>query len=186
MGMPVPKRPITVDDLESMPDDGNRYEIIDGELFVTPPPLLRHQRAQMSLIARLLPYARTMGIELLAAPTGVRVSRCTQVEPDLLALAKMTDIDDSTGWISMSRLLLAVEVLSPGTRRVDRDRKRRLYLSEGVREYWTVDSQKRVVELWTADSDAARVVTDVLEWRPLSDRDALRIDLVEVFNEVHA
>lgn len=186
MGMPVQKRKYTVDDLDAMPEDGNRVEIIDGELFVTPPPIVHHQRAQMALIAQLVPFVRSMGAELLAAPTGVRVSRFTQVEPDLLAVARMTDIDESTRYISMSRLLLAIEVLSPSTRTIDRDRKRRLYVSEGVREYWTVDTKKRIVEVWTAATETPRVLTETLRWQPLPDCDALTIDLVALFKEVYA
>ena len=186
MGMPVQKRKFTVDDLDAMPEDGNRYEIIDGELFVTPPPIVHHQRAQMALIAQLVPFVTTIDAELLAAPTGVRVSRFTQVEPDLLAVGRMTDVDDTTRWISMARLLLAIEVLSPSTRKVDRERKRRLYLDEGVGEYWTVDAKRRVVEVWRAGNDSPRVEDSTLVWNPRHDRAPLTIDLQRLFTEVHA
>ncbi len=182
----MPRVPVTVDDLAAMPEDGNRYEIIDGELFVTPALLLYHQRAQMSLVARLLPYARSIGLELFAAPTDVRVSRITQVEPDLIALQQMTDAVPSTRWIAMSRLLLAVEILSPSTGHLDRERKRRLYLTEGVQEYWIVDTAARVVDVWTPHSAEPRVVCDVLHWQPRPDRAALVVDVGDVFAEVHA
>ena len=182
--MPVPKVPFTVDDLESMPADGNRYEIIDGDLFVTPAPTVYHQRAQMSLVGRLLPYVTSIGLELFAAPTDVRVSRTTQVEPDLIALPLMSDADRSTRWIAMSRVMLAVEILSPSTRRLDREQKRRLYLAQGVREYWMVDIDSRSIEVWAAKRQAPRIARVEMAWQPVPERDPLVLDLVALFNEV--
>ncbi len=101
----------TADDLALLPDDGNRYELIDGELFVTPAPIVLHQRAQMQLIARLLDYVTAHGMELLAAPTAVRASQWTEVQPDLLVLHRSPpDVLDAR-WVPMPTLALAVEIL---------------------------------------------------------------------------
>lgn len=86
----------------------------------------------------------------------------------------------------MSRSMLVVEIVSPSTRRVDRDRKRRLYLAEGVREYGIVDWKKRVVEVWAADSMAPRLAADVLVWQPRASGEPLSIELRILFDEVHA
>lgn len=184
MGMPVSKARYTVDDLEAMPGDGNRYEIIDGELFVTPALRVFHQRAVMRLVARLLPYSESLGLELFSAPTDVRVSQTTQVEPDLLALPQMHDATEETTWIGMSRLLLSVEVLSRRTRRVDREIKRPLYMREGIREYWIIDTRVRTIHIWRPEALTAEILRDSLTWHPVPDRVPLVIDLVEYFREV--
>ncbi len=186
MGLSVHKRKYTVDDLDAMPEERNRYEIVDGELFMTPPPSYEHQRTQMRLIARLLPFVDSVGLELFAAPTAVRVSHITQVEPDLIVIPQLTLSESTTPCVTMSRSMLVVEIVSPSTRRVDRDRKRRLYLAEGVREYWIVDWKKRVVEVWAADSMAQRLAADVLVWQPRASGEPLSIALRILFDEVQA
>jgi Uma2 family endonuclease len=186
MVMSVSKVPVLADDLEAFPDDGNRYEVIDGELFVTPPPSRVHQRVLGLLFEQLFPYGRACGVEVLFAPLDVRASSTTQVEPDILALPRHFEGRDATRWEPMSRLLLAVETLSPSTRRVDREVKRPLYVRGGVREYWIVDTDARSVEVWTPDAPDARVVRDVLNWQPVLEHAALTIDLVGMFREVHA
>ena len=184
MGMPMPKVPTTADELDDMPADGNRYEIIDGELFVTPPPSMRHQRAQMRLIARLLPYVESLGLELFAAPTDVRASPITQVEPDLLVVPRRRDLARGPNWVPMPQLHLAVEVLSPSTKRVDRGKKRTLYVSQGVVEYWIVDVDGRAIEVSVPGEPTARVLRELLTWRPLADREPLIIDLEGYFREI--
>jgi Uma2 family endonuclease len=139
MAMPLYKVPTTADELADLPSDGNRYEIIDGELFVTPAPAKRHQWALARLLTRLLPFVDSIGLALFVAPTDVRASANTQVEPDVFVLPRQRDIARGPNWLPMHQLLLAVEVLSPSTRRVDSGKKRTLYLSQGVAEYWIVD-----------------------------------------------
>jgi Uma2 family endonuclease len=184
MAMPLPKVSYTVEDLAGFPDDGNRYEIIDGALFVTPAPRLRHQSAMARLLLRLLPYADTAGLDLFCAPADVRVSRRTQVEPDIFALPRMTDLDDTTQWVAMSRLLLAVEILSPSTKRRDREIKRRLYMAEGVREYWIVDIDARAVDVWVPGATEPRGERESLTWTPIANAVPLTISLKAVFAEI--
>ena len=85
----------------------------------------------------------------------------------------------------MPALWLAVEILSPSTKRLDRERKRKAYLGNGVREYWIVDGAARRVEVWTPASKSARVTADTLIWHPVPERAALRIDLEALFREVY-
>jgi Uma2 family endonuclease len=84
----------------------------------------------------------------------------------------------------MSRLLLSVEVLSRRTRRVDREIKRPLYLREGIREYWIIDTRVRTFHVWRPGALTAEVLRESLTWRPVPDADPLVIDLLEYFREV--
>ncbi len=181
MAMPVSRLPTTADELDEVPEDGNRYEIIDGELFVTPAPSRTHQRTQVALVLRLAPYAQSLGLELLAAPTDVRASHRTQVQPDLLVLPRSFEWRTDTRWEQMSRLVLAVEILSPSTSRLDHVLKRKLYLTQGVAEYWIVDCDAQSISVWTAGQLTAHVQRDVLVWQPVVGHEALRIDLTAVF-----
>jgi Uma2 family endonuclease len=171
----------TVDDLDLLPDDGNRYEIIDGELFVTPAPIYVHQRAQMQLIFALGPYTQLVGLELLAAPTAVRASEFTEVQPDLLVLHQSPPNALEARWVPMPTLALAVEILSPSTRQRDRGLKRRTYLANGVAEYWTVDLRRRHVEIWRAGAESAALCTEALSWQPLLQAAPLQLDLLALF-----
>lgn len=169
--------PVTADDLEHFPDDGNRYEVIDGELFVTPAPLVSHQRVQMRLVEILLPYVRACGLELFVAPTAVRASPLTEVQPDLLAVMRGTSVSVGDRYIAMRDVLLAVEIASRSTARVDRERKRPLYMAEGVREYWIVDGDAGTVEVWRAGAAAPEIARDALRWQPVVTREALLVHL---------
>ncbi len=184
MAMPLPRVPTTADEIDAMPDDGNRYELIHGKLFVTPAPSIFHQRMLLVLLDRLRPYAISLGLEVFVAPTAVRSSLDTQVEPDLFVLPRMVEADESTRWVAMPRLLLAVEILSPSTRRRDRVVKRELYLPNGVAEYWIVDSSTQSIDVCTL-SDAMPVsVSDMLSWQPRAESNELMIDVAAVFREV--
>lgn len=126
--------PLTVDDLQSMPEDGHRYELVDGSLFVTPGPNLRHQTCLLSL-AVLMHGARPPGYTVLFAPFAYRPSTVTELQPDLLVA--MT-VDFGPDRIERPPLLV-VEVASPSTRRYDLGTKRLAYQDAGVAAYWLVD-----------------------------------------------
>jgi Uma2 family endonuclease len=142
---------LTEDDLATMPDDGHRYELLDGTLLVTPAPNPNHQRCVTSLLV-LLHAARRPGQTVLVAPLNVRLSRTTVLEPDVL-VAQTADL-------TPARLegppLLAVEVLSPSTRRIDLGTKRLAYEAAGVPAYWLVDPD--VPSLTVLELDAGRYV----------------------------
>jgi Uma2 family endonuclease len=146
----------TADDLDSLPDDGNRYELVDGELLVTPSPTVRHQ-AVAGELAFLLQRARPGGLRVLMAPMDVRFGPKRQVQPDVLVIR-----DEGLDAIRIESVpLLVVEVLSPGTRSRDQVTKRRVYEQAGVPSYWIVDPKRpslTVLELRDgAYADVARV-----------------------------
>jgi Uma2 family endonuclease len=176
----------TADDLQWLPDDSNRYEIIDGVLYVTSAPTLNHQRMVGALYRVIYPYATSLGLELFMAPVDVRASPVTQVEPDLLVAPRAVTHTVQTRWLPMPELILAIEVLSPSTARVDRGRKRELYLSERVDHYWIFDVDARSVSVWVPDAVECLTLTsaDELCWQPVASADPLVIDLGALFAEL--
>jgi Uma2 family endonuclease len=126
--------PFTEDDLADRPDDGHRYELIDGVLIVTPAPNIPHQRVVTRLLV-LLDGACQPGQEVFSAPLDVRLSHFTVLQPDVLVARQ----DDLTTARLEAAPLLAVEVLSPSTRRIDLGTKRLAFEAAGVPAYWLVD-----------------------------------------------
>ncbi len=126
--------PLTYDDLQAMPDDGHRYELVDGVLIVTPAPRRLHQRAITRLLV-LLHGAAPPDVEVLPAPLDYVVSDVTVLEPDIIA-AYAADYGD---YNLQQTPLLVVEVLSPSTARIDRGTKRLAFEGAGVPSYWLVD-----------------------------------------------
>ena len=185
MSMPLSDRHWTVDDLATLPDDGNRYEIIDGELLVTPAPSWRHQRIVRALFKRLLAYLEQHPIgEVLTSPADVAFARDFSVQPDLFVvpLDRERHRPPET-FAEAGRLLLAVEVMSPGSMRTDRYRKRPRYQKERVEEIWIVDGEARLVERWPPDDTVPEVLREELGWHPDPTHQPLVVDLVAVFRE---
>lgn len=184
MGMPAQKTEWTAAMARALPDDGKRYEVLDGELFVTPAPSLSHQNAVTRLWARLDPYVRSHSLGIaLVSPADIEFSPRRLVQPDVF-VAPLTASGKPRNWHDISSLLLAVEILSPSTARADRQGKRRIYQAEGVQEYWIVDLDARVVERWRPADDRPEIATDVIIWRPRSDAQPLSIELDAFFAEV--
>jgi Uma2 family endonuclease len=185
MAMPaLPTTGWTVDMLETLPDDGKRYEIIDGELFVTPAPTYPHQRALRELLLRLYAYVEGQReIELIFSPADVRSGPRTSVQPDLFVMRKPIR-PGPHGWPDLETLMLAVEVLSPATARADRSVKRRLYQSHGIAEYWIVDLDARLLERWRSGDERPEVLGETIEWRLDEQADSLVIDLPALFVKV--
>jgi Uma2 family endonuclease len=130
-------RALEYEDLESIPDDGHRYELVDGALLVTPAPGFGHQRAVKRLL-RLIDDACPPDLEALAAPFDVVLSSSTVFEPDVL-IARLDDISERNLPVPP---VLAVEVLSPSTRSIDRVLKYSRYAESGVEHYWIVDPEE--------------------------------------------
>lgn len=136
-------RTFTAADLDAMPDDGNRYEIIDGSLIVTPSPVVPHQRAVGNLHL-VLRAAVTAEYEVMLAPLDVPISDLTVLQPDLLvALRAVLERRRMSGLPA-----LAVEVLSPSTRLVDLNLKKAAFELAGVASYWVVDPDVPSVSAW--------------------------------------
>ena len=124
---------LTRDDLDALPDDGLRHELIDGQFVMTPSPGWPHQRVARTLTMLLQPALAVVGLEVFFAPLDV-VLGTHVVEPDLLVTPRA-----ALGEHDLSSPLLVVEILSPSTARIDRGRKRELYEEFGVHSYWIVD-----------------------------------------------
>ena len=143
----------TVADLTRVPDDGLRYELVDGVLLVSPAPTNRHQIAVGELYL-LLRAACPADVRVMLAPTDYQPTDRRSLQPDLL-VARRADVGDDP--IS-APLLLAVEVLSPSTRSVDQLLKRGVYAESGVAAYWLVDpAEPSVRALRLVDGDYVEV-----------------------------
>jgi Uma2 family endonuclease len=146
--MPSVKVLLTYQDYAALPDDGKRYEILDGELSVTPAPGRTHQHVVLRLGAALDTHvtAHDLG-EVYIAPFDVILAETTIVQPDIIFVANdRLAIFSERG--AESAPTLAIEVLSPSTTRIDRSRKLQLYTRHGVPHYWIVDPERRVIEVY--------------------------------------
>jgi len=168
-----------------LPDDGNRYEIIDGELFVTPSPAFSHQQVIEALLIRLRPYLRPTKLARTAiSPSDVRKGDYTKnrVQPDLFVV-RLRDGRIPEFPFAMSEVLLAVEVESPSNKAYDYQTKRELYLRNGVPEYWVVSPDARTFTRFRSLDDPAELLTSRIEWRPDGMSLPLVIDLPEFFDD---
>jgi Uma2 family endonuclease len=126
-----------VTDLEAMPDDGRRYELIDGELLVSPAPGWAHQEAGQTLYL-ILRAACPRDLRVVAAPFAVRVNQFNELQPDVL-VARFADLTEQN---LPKAPLLAVEVISPNSGLRDKSLKKAVYQRMGVPSYWLVDPSR--------------------------------------------
>lgn len=139
----------TVDDLDAMPDDGMRREIIAGELFVNPAPRIRHQVVLSLLVARLSAFFADSGAFLpLPAPVELRITPHDAVQPDLVVLPASFARNVGLQRSVETPPPLVAEILSPSTSRVDRRAKMALYARFGVPEYWIIDPERFTFEAY--------------------------------------
>jgi Uma2 family endonuclease len=148
-----PVRRYTYADLANFPDDHLRREIIDGELIVTPSPIVGHQMASARIHHRLMSYAEQAGGIALAAPMDVFLREDNVVEPDLLFVRAEHAGDIGDKYVRVVPDLV-VEISSPSTRRLELVRKRELYERFGVPEYWYVDLEAERVEIYVLSEGA--------------------------------
>jgi len=178
MGMPV-SHYYTAADVLAMPEDGNKYEVVHGELLVSPGPRLLHQLVVGRLGFRLHQYLERAPVGVSFPGGDISWFDDTLVIPDLL----VTTIDEARtlSWSRVRNLLLVVEVLSPSSSRQDRFTKRRLYQEVGVPLYWLVDADAKLVEVWTPETMFPTAETDEIRWHPVGAAEPLIIDLAELF-----
>ncbi|MEX2181732.1 MAG: Uma2 family endonuclease [Gemmatimonadaceae bacterium] len=176
--MATASRPWTRKDLERLPDDGNRYEVLDGALLVTPLADARHQGTATDLTIRLGSYAANYGIGRVYSP-GAIPHGTSELQPDLLIVLTAA-IPASGKWENLPTPALVVEILSPSMRRRDLFLKREAYLRWGIPEYWIVDVDERHVTIVRA-GHSDETVTDTLHWQPQPEVPALVIKLDELF-----
>ena len=176
MGMALTVPRYTVDDLEQFPNDGNRYELLDGMLIVTPAPRNAHQVAASELHVRL--HAAVRGAARVVSPGAVVRLPGTQLEPDVLVYP--SQFGPKHNWVDITGHWLAVEVLSRSSRVYDREIKRDAYFQLGVQQVWLVDPEDRSVDVWSSRS-GHEVVRDVIRWQLPAIGIEVTIDLNEVF-----
>ena len=182
MGMVAPAY-YTADMVRALPEDGNRYETVHGELLVTPAPRLWHQEIAGRLSHQLRGYLEEHPVgHVLASPADISWSSDTLVQPDLFVAdsAEVRTLD----WNNVKSLQLVIEVLGPTTTRYDRFTKRRLYQEVGVPVYWIVDPEDRAVEVWTPHATLPRVEREDVIWDPEEASQPFVLVLSDLFRPI--
>jgi Uma2 family endonuclease len=160
-----------------------RYELVDGELLVTPSPNRAHQLAVKGLLRSLDDYLATTRIgHVLPSPFDVELEPESITQPDVFVVSP-SDWERLAMEMPARELVLAIEVLSPSSSQHDRVTKRPLYLRH-VSEYWIVDPYARVVERWTPDEKRPEILTTTLEWHPRGAAEPFRLALPAFFASV--
>lgn len=178
MAMALTRKRWTIEELHSLPDDGNKYELVRGELFVTPPPSQWHETVAARLSRVLTPFVEARGLGLVYHPRSVLQFAGSEVEPDLMV--RRPPANPAEPWDAAPIPSLVVEVLSPTTRRRDHEQKRALYVDAGVPEYWLVDPERREVHVVHSGAPD-RIVRDALSWTPARAGPTLVIEIAGLF-----
>ncbi|MBM4186385.1 MAG: Uma2 family endonuclease [Gemmatimonadetes bacterium] len=184
MVMPELDRIWSREQVLALPDDGKRYELVDGELLVSSSPRFHHQLAISVLYDRIRPYLARHSLGLiLTSPADLDLRSGQLLQPDLFVVSTGPNppIQD---WSQLGIPALVIEVLSPSTARQDRITKRRRYQRSGVPACWLVDLDARQVEVWIPDRSSPRIVGQTLAWQPSPLVEPLVIDLAECFREI--
>ena len=157
MHIPKGKIVLTYEDYVLLPNDRNRYEILDGELTVTPAPSTKHQTASGNLFVLLAHYIKERDLgKLFHAPIDLILESTSVLQPDLLFVSKARQ------HIITERAIegvpdLVVEILSPATSRIDRVTKVQIYARHRVPVYWIVDPERKAIEIYLLESDGYRL-----------------------------
>jgi Uma2 family endonuclease len=163
--------PWTRDDLARFPNDGNRYEVLDGELLVTPQANPDHQVVAARLIVQLYAYCESTRAGTVVGPAAVIFGR-SELQPDVEVIP-IYPLPSGKKWVEHPYPALAIEVLSPFSvsRNRDLDLKRHAYLRLGIADYWVIDTEKRCAHVWSPRGGAVQesIVTDMLRWAPRAD-----------------
>jgi len=169
---------LTHEDYLQFPDDGRRHELIDGEHFVTPAPTRRHQRISLDLASALNAHVRTDRLgEVYSAPMDVILSEHDVLQPDILFVSN--ERREVLGKWVHGAPDLAVEILSPSSRRLDGVTKRRVYERFGVRELWVIDPEIEVLRMYRqGEAGAFERPTELRR----EDRDTLQSTLLPGFS----
>lgn len=190
MAMPVTRRWTAADVRELIQEDRPwpRYELLDGELLVTPAPRGPHQTAASEIRQLLNEYAYRTRIGIaFQSPADLELRSGTIVQPDVFVVPRgsVHVRGREHEWSDITELMLAVEILSPSSLRTDRVLKRDFYLSNNVEEYWIVDCDARVVERWRQAQETPQLIRETLTWSPRSG-EPLLIDLPALFTRIDA
>lgn len=178
----------TYEEFARLPNDGNRYEVIAGELVVSPAPSFLHQElvGRMHVLLRVFADAHKLG-KVVLGPFDVLFGPGDYLEPDLLFVRRDRHWIISKRGIEEEAPDLVIEVLSPSTSFRDRGIKRERYAHFGVAEYWIVDPRREQIEVYRFVDGAANALalsSGTLEWRPIPDGPALEIDVAALFRDL--
>jgi Uma2 family endonuclease len=168
MHIPKGKIVLTYEDYVLLPNDGNRYEILEGELTVTPAPSTKHQTASVNLLVLLSQYIKERDLgKLFHAPIDLILESTSVLQPDLLFVSQ------ARRHIITERAVegapdLVVEILSPTTSRTDRVTKAQIYARHGVPVYWIVDPEREAIEIYLLEADGYRLAATLLGKTPMA------------------
>ncbi len=168
----------TLAELHRLPDDGNKYELVRGDLFVTPAPSLEHETILARLTEILVPFVVANDLGKVFHPRAIVRFDGSEVEPDLMV--RRLHSGGSLDWDDAPTPILVVEVLSSSTRRRDLGEKRRFYLDANVAEYWIVDPEARDVQVARLGDDDHRA-TELVTWMPAGAHKSLVIEVAAIF-----
>ena len=169
----------TLEELDRLPDDGNKYELVRGELFVTPAPSPRHELIAVVLSDILGDYVRHHKIGRVFHPRAVVRAEGSEVEPDVMVRAWTGRVGER--WDEAPLPLLVVEIVSGVTRRRDEGPKREFYTDLGIPEYWIVDREARTIRVIRPGTDV--VASDTVTWHPAGATEPLTLDVAAMFRE---
>lgn len=187
MSMPAVKRRWTAAEVRALVDENPlltpRYELVDGELLVTPAPRIAHQEAAGVLLLLLTAYldAEPVG-HALVSPSDVELEPEFLTQPDVFVMP-IEEWQRARHGRVVHKLLLATEILSPSSSGHDRVRKRPGY-QRNVPEYWIVDLDARLIERWQPGDERPAIVTDVLTWSAPGATTPFRLDVPAYFARV--
>ena len=161
-----------------------RYELVDGELLVTPSPSYPHQRTVAALYRALYAYLQLERIdEVFFSPSDVELEPEFVTQPDLYVLSRLESKRILNEGFPVRKLVLAIEVVSPSSGRHDRVRKRPKY-QQHSQEYWIVDPDARLFERWRAGDERPEISVDQFMWQPREGAPTFRLDVEQFFAEV--
>lgn len=182
MGMAAPIY-YTADMVRALPEDGNKYEVVHGELLVTPAPRPWHEVVWGRLFIALHDYLQREPVgHLFGSRSDISWGPDTLVSPDIIVVP--LEEARTLEWARMRHLLLVAEVLSPSSVRHDRFTKRRLYQEQDVPLYWIVDGDQQAVEVWTPGAPFPQMELEGLRWHPAGASIPLTLELQELFRPI--
>lgn len=177
--MATETKPWTLAELQRLPDDGNKYELVYGELFVTPAPSPSHEEVISILVRLLNPYVERWKIGRVYTARAIVRALESEVEPDIMVRPVAPLSED---WAKIPVPVFVIEIASSSTRRRDREQKRRFYLDIGVADYWIVERQSRSIQVVRPNA-ADRIEYNNAVWQPAQATQPLIVDVRALFTD---
>lgn len=178
MAMPLTVPTYTTDDLREFPPDGQRYELVEGTLLVTPAPTTLHQVLLARLMERLRHYLPEGGPAWVVSPGEIEIRPQTLMDPDILVYPSA--YHPGTPWTEITGWWLAIEVYNPSSRVYDHDFKGPTYLALGVRETWMIDPREETIAVAHRGA-RENTVRERLHWRPPECAEPFELELAWLF-----